>query len=51
MHSEGKPVIGSMMFEEPKYLHDEMKITHRCVFSEGRPQNFKEPTAKGDNQM
>jgi hypothetical protein len=51
MHSERKPVIGPMMFEELKYLYEEMKITDKCVFTEGRPQNFKEPTAEGDNQM
>jgi len=51
VHSEGKPVIGPMIFEEPKYLYDEMKITDKCVFCEGRPKNFKESAAEGDIQM
>ena len=50
MHSERKPVIGPIIFEELKYLYDEMKITDKCIFSEGRPQNFKEPAAEGDIQ-
>ena len=29
MHPEGKPVIRPMIFEEPKYLYDEMKITDK----------------------
>jgi hypothetical protein len=51
MHAEGKPVIVPIIFEEHKYLYDGMKITDKCIFSEGRLQNFKEPAAKGDIQM
>jgi hypothetical protein len=47
MHSERKPVIGPIIFEELKYLYDEMKITDRCTFSQG--SNEKLPCKKFDN--
>jgi hypothetical protein len=35
----------------PLYLYDEMKIADKCIFSDGRSQNLKEPAAEGDIQM
>jgi hypothetical protein len=40
MHSEGKPVTGPMIVEKAKCFYDEMKITGKCVFSEGCLQNL-----------
>jgi hypothetical protein len=51
MRSEGKSVTGNMIIEDAKYLHDEMKITDKCIFSEAWLQNFKEPAAEGAIQM
>lgn len=41
----------SMIIEKAKPSYDEMKITDKYTFSEGRPQNCKELTAGGDSQM
>ena len=35
VHSEGKPVTGSVMIDKPKSFQDEIKITDKCTFSEG----------------
>jgi hypothetical protein len=44
-------VIGLVIIERVKCVHDEMKITDMCTFSEGCVQNFKDPAADGDTKM
>ena len=44
-------VMHSMIIEKAKPSYDEMKITDKYTFSEGRPRNCKELTAGGDSQM
>jgi hypothetical protein len=50
-HSKGKLMTGPAIIEKAKYFYDEMKIIHKCTFSEGWMQNFKEPAAKEDIQI
>jgi hypothetical protein len=36
MRSEGKPVTGPVIVEKTKSFYDEMKITDKCTFYEGK---------------
>jgi hypothetical protein len=40
MRFKGKPVTGPMIIEKSKPIHDEMKITDECIFSEDWLQNI-----------
>jgi hypothetical protein len=44
-------MTGCTIIEKSKYFYDDMKITHKCIFSEGWLQNFKEPAAEKDILM
>jgi hypothetical protein len=35
-HSEGKPMNGPMIFQKAVFFYDEIKITDKCTYSEGR---------------
>jgi hypothetical protein len=40
MCSEGKPITGPMIIEKSKSFYDEILITDKCTFSEGRNKNY-----------
>jgi len=42
MRSNGKSVTGHMMIGRPESFYDEMKVTEKGTFSDGRLQNLKE---------
>jgi hypothetical protein len=35
IHSDGKDVSGATVIEKAKSFYNEIKITHKCTFSEG----------------
>jgi len=41
MHSKGKSVTGHMIIGRPECFYDEMKVTEKGTFSNGRLQNLK----------
>jgi hypothetical protein len=41
MHSEGKPMTGTMIIEKSWSFHDEMKIADKCTFVGGQVQSKK----------
>jgi hypothetical protein len=51
MHFEEMPMTGPMVIKRAESFYDEVEITDKCAFSEGKLQNFKEPEAKGDTSV
>ena len=50
MHSEGKPVNGPVI-KKAKPLYDEMKVTYKCMSSQGCLWSFEEPAGEGCVKM
>jgi hypothetical protein len=48
LHSEGQPMIGSIITEKAKSFYDEIQITDKCTFSKVLMQK---PAPEGDIQM
>jgi hypothetical protein len=47
MHSEGQPMIGSLITEKSKPFYDEIQITDKCTFSKNWMQNYTRTSSWG----
>jgi hypothetical protein len=51
MYSEETLVTGPMIIQKVKSFYDELKITDKFTFCEGRLQTFKQPAPEGGIQI